>query len=164
MKSEAPHIVQLADVRRAVECDIVAMSTDDMVMDQPMIVSDDRIDTSTTGRESPRATLPRRARNALLVVHIALSVALLGDVLALSAVTLKAMGTMTPSVLVGALVIGPAEGRLLDGPLSESARTQAEGIVLAGGLFDVVALLTAIGLSVFKPGRRRMRTPRPATL
>lgn len=165
---------------------------------------------STTTSTTVTARLTRRARNTILSVHIAVSVALLGDVLALLAVTLMAMGVDDPVqartyhdvmstfslvfgiplsfgalftglalgwgtrwgilrypwviaklglilavILVGALVIGPAEGRMLDEPLSATARDQAEGIILAGGLFDVAALLTAIGLSVFKPGRRR---------
>ncbi len=174
-------------------------------------------DTSTTAAGTAGARLSRRARNTLLSVHIAMSVALLGDVLALSAVTLMAMGANDPVeaqtyyevmstfslvfgiplslgalltglalgwgtrwgilrypwviaklslilavTLVGALVIGPAEERLLDEPLSASTRDQAEGVVLAGGLFDVAALLVAIGLSVFKPGRRRRPSRRGA--
>jgi hypothetical protein len=53
-------------------------------------------------------------------------------------------------ILVGALVIGPAEAELVDGNLDARAR------VIAGACYDVVALVTATGLSVFKPGRRRL--------
>jgi len=63
-------------------------------------------------------------------------------------------------IVVGAFVIGPAEGRLLDTPLSDSSRARNQGIVLAGGLFDIGALLAATGLSVFKPGRPRQRGSR----
>jgi len=40
-----------------------------------------------------RTTLSRPLRNSLLTAHIVLSVSLLGDVLALAAVTLRAIGT-----------------------------------------------------------------------
>lgn len=162
-----------------------------------------------------RTTLTRAVRNSLLAAHIVLSVSLLGDVLALAAVTLRAIGTddvdtarvsfetmsmfslafgiplslgslvtgvllgrgtrwgvfrywwvigkltlILAVIVVGAFVIGPAEDRLLDTPLSDSSRSRNQAIVLAGGLFDIGALLTATGLSVFKPGGPRQRMPR----
>jgi hypothetical protein len=54
---------------------------------------------------------------------------------------------------VGGFVIGPAESAALKG-------TGATGSLVAGAAWDVVALTTAVALSVFKPGRalRRQRT------
>jgi hypothetical protein len=153
--------------------------------------------------------LSRRARNTLLTVHVAASVALLGDVLGLAAVTLRARGADDPVaaeaayeimsmfsltfgiplsftalltgialglgtrwgvlrypwviaklglilvvILVGALVVGPAEGTLLSDSVTESGRSAALTRALAGEVVQIAALLTSVGLSVFKPGRR----------
>lgn len=57
-------------------------------------------------------------------------------------------------MLVGALVLGPAETELLHGRFATSP-------LIAGASYDVIALATASGLSVFKPGRRfRAAEPR----
>jgi hypothetical protein len=55
-------------------------------------------------------------------------------------------------ILVGALVLGPRHGRDAVG------RRRRRGTADAGSAYDVLALLTATGVSVFKPRRRR---PRP---
>jgi hypothetical protein len=52
-------------------------------------------------------------------------------------------------ILVGSLVLGPGVDALRDGDSGAEAR------VLAGAAWDVVALLTATALSVYKPGRAR---------
>jgi hypothetical protein len=52
-------------------------------------------------------------------------------------------------MVVGALVIGPSEGR-----------PGREGLIVAGAAYDVVALTLATGLSVFRPGGRRRPYPR----
>ena len=54
-------------------------------------------------------------------------------------------------ILVGALVIGPANAAMLDG------RGGAEPILIAASAYDVLALSLATGLSVYKPRRRRVR-------
>ena len=50
-------------------------------------------------------------------------------------------------MIVGGVVIGPAEDMMLQGSGDASAR------LLAGGSYDVLALAVATGLSVFKPGQ-----------
>jgi uncharacterized membrane protein len=52
-------------------------------------------------------------------------------------------------ILVGALVLGPSTAAMADG------RGGSEALLIAGGAYDVLALGTATGLSVFKPRRRR---------
>ena len=52
-------------------------------------------------------------------------------------------------ILVGSLVLGPGVDALRDGD------SGAETRVLAGAAWDVVALLTATALSVYKPGGAR---------
>lgn len=56
-------------------------------------------------------------------------------------------------ILVGALVIGPGTSAM------RSGAGGAEGRLIAGAGYDVVALSLATGLSVFKPRRRRARRP-----
>ena len=58
-------------------------------------------------------------------------------------------------MLVGGVVIGPAENLMLHGRVDASAR------LIAGASYDVLALGVATGLSVFKPGRswRSVRAP-----
>jgi len=51
-------------------------------------------------------------------------------------------------MLVGSFVIGPAEATMLDG------NGDATGRLIVAGAYDVLALVVATGLSVFKPGRR----------
>jgi hypothetical protein len=151
-----------------------------------------------------RIRLSRRARHTILTVHIAASVALLGDVLGLAAIALRArdeppaaaatageimsmmsflfgiplslIALITGVVLgvgtrwgilrhwwvtvklvaliavmaVGALVVGPAEGRLSETPTDASPNVIVIGAVVQAGL-----LVGATALSVFKPGRRR---------
>ena len=146
-------------------------------------------------------------RRAVLTVHIAASVGLLGDCAGIVAINVRAATTGDPAlaaasyellemfsivfgiplsfaslgtglalglgskwgvlryrwvtgklvlnisvILVGALVIGPANAAMVDG------RGGAEATLIAAGAYDVLALLLATGLSVFKPGRRRTRT------
>jgi hypothetical protein len=156
-----------------------------------------------------RRRLSRRARNAVLSVHIAASVALIGDSAAFLAIAIRADGlpleeahasyeilgmlsvafgiplsfvalgtgialglgtrwgvfrypwvitklVLLVSVLaVGGLVLSPAEDAALDG-------TGGTAGLVAGATWDVVALTTAVALSVFKPGRR-LRSRRTAT-
>ena len=52
-------------------------------------------------------------------------------------------------ILVGALLIGPATEAMVAG------RDGSEAVLIGASAYDVVALLLATGLSVFKPGRRR---------
>jgi phosphate/sulfate permease len=52
-------------------------------------------------------------------------------------------------ILVGALLIGPATEAMVAG------RDGSEAVLIGASVYDVVALLLATGLSVFKPGRRR---------
>jgi hypothetical protein len=54
-------------------------------------------------------------------------------------------------MLVGALVIGPANTAMLDGDGGGETR------LVAAGAYDVIVLALATGLSVYKPGRRRSR-------
>jgi len=54
-------------------------------------------------------------------------------------------------ILVGALVLGPGTDAMRNGDGGAEAR------LIAGSAYDVVALLAATGLSVFKPRRRRPR-------
>jgi hypothetical protein len=54
---------------------------------------------------------------------------------------------------VGGFVLAPAQEAALDG-------TGGSGGLIAGATWDVLALLVAVGLSVFKPGRTlRRRSP-----
>jgi uncharacterized membrane protein SirB2 len=63
-------------------------------------------------------------------------------------VTIK-LALVVSVMLVGALVIGQNTGR-----------DDRDGLLIAAAAYDVVALCTATGLSVFKPGGRRgRRTP-----
>lgn len=57
-------------------------------------------------------------------------------------------------ILVGALVLGPGTDAMRDGDGGAEAR------LIAGSTYDVVALMLATGLAVFKP-RRRRRPGRP---
>ena len=160
----------------------------------------------------PGRRLSRRWRHVVLSVHIAASVAILGDSAAFLAIALRARSlpaadahasyeilgmlslafgiplsfvalitgvvlglgsrwgvfrypwvvaklTLLVSVMaVGGLVLGPAEDAALGG-------TGGTGGLVAGATWDVLALLTAVGLSVFKPGRplRRARADHEAT-
>lgn len=54
-------------------------------------------------------------------------------------------------ILVGTLVLGPGTDAMRDG------EGGAEPRLIAGSVYDVLALATATGLSVFKPRRRRAR-------
>ena len=156
--------------------------------------------------------LPRRAREALLTLHIIISVGLLGDSAGFLAVAIRAnsiddpvrlaelgnvlnmfsavfgiplsfgaiitgvtlgLGTkwgvfrypwvvaklalIVSVMLVGGLVINSAQARLMEGT------TDTIPNLIAAGAYDVVALSTAVFLSVFKPGRAfsAARTERP---
>ena len=54
-------------------------------------------------------------------------------------------------ILVGALVIGPANAAMLDGDGGK------ESVLILATAYDVVVLSIATGLSVYKPRRRRVR-------
>jgi hypothetical protein len=56
-------------------------------------------------------------------------------------------------MLVGGFILGPAENAALDG-------TGGTGVLIAGATWDIAALLAAISLSVFKPGRALRERPR----
>jgi len=162
--------------------------------------------TSATPQSTPRFRLSPRARRAVLTVHIAASVGLLGDSAGFLAVALRGATTGDPELaaacwqllemfgfvfgiplsltalvtgltlglgskwgvlrypwvtakllaivsvmLVGALVIGPANTAMLDGDGGGETR------LVAAGAYDVIVLALATGLSVYKPGRRRSR-------
>ena len=51
-------------------------------------------------------------------------------------------------IVVGAFLIGPTTGAMVDG------RDGSEAVLILASAYDVVALVLATGLSVFKPGRR----------
>ena len=51
-------------------------------------------------------------------------------------------------ILVGAFVIGPATAAMADG------RDGSDSVLILASSYDVVALVLATGLAVFKPGRR----------
>lgn len=59
------------------------------------------------------------------------------------------LGLLIGVILVGALVLGPGTDAMRTGDGGAEAR------LIAGSAYDVVALLLAAGLSVFKPRRRR---------
>jgi hypothetical protein len=149
-----------------------------------------------------RRRLTRGGRHAVLSVHIAASVAILGDSAAFLAIALRArsqpaheahaayeilgmlslafgiplsfvalttgivlglgsrwgvfrypwviakLALLVSVMAVGGLVLGSAEDAALDG-------TGGTGGLVAGATWDVLALTTAVGLSVFQPGRAR---------
>lgn len=66
-------------------------------------------------------------------------------------VTIK-LALIASVILVGALVLGPAVETMRSGAGGAEAR------VLAGASWDVLALLVATGLSVYRPGRARRRS------
>jgi hypothetical protein len=162
------------------------------------------LNTAPSGR---RRGLTRRARHALLALHIAASVAILGDSAAFLAITLRArtlpaadahasyeilgmlslafgipmsfvalgtgvalgLGTrwgvfrypwviaklalLLSVMAVGGLVLSAGEDAALDG-------TGGTGMLVAGATWDIVAVLAATTLSVFKPGRALRRRNR----
>ena len=57
-------------------------------------------------------------------------------------------------ILVGALVLGPTADAMRTGD------GDAGGLLIVGAAYDVAALTLATTLSVFKPGRARVREPR----
>jgi hypothetical protein len=65
-------------------------------------------------------------------------------------VTLKLLAIVSV-ILVGALVIGPANAAMLDGDGGK------ESVLILATAYDVVVLSIAAGLSVYKPRRRRVR-------
>ena len=169
------------------------------------------LDPAKTERADVRGRrLSRRWRNIVLSVHIAASVALLGDSATFLAISLRAGGlpadeahasyeilgmlsvvfgiplsfvalatgiilglgsrwgvlrypwviaklALLVSVLaVGGLVLSPAEDAALDG-------TGDGAGLIVGATWDVAAIMVAIVLSVFKPGRARSRARRRGT-
>jgi uncharacterized membrane protein len=54
-------------------------------------------------------------------------------------------------ILVGAFLIGPTTAAMADG------RDDSEAVLVLASSFDIVALVLATGLAVFKPGRRLRR-------
>jgi hypothetical protein len=71
-------------------------------------------------------------------------------------VTMKLM-IVVSVLLVGALVLGPAVDTMLAGDGG------AEWRLIAGAGYDIVAMTTAVALSVFKPGRPRVQRMREST-
>jgi hypothetical protein len=65
------------------------------------------------------------------------------------------LGLILSVILVGALVIGPSNAAMLDGPGG------AETVLVAAAAYDVLALTLATALSVFKPRRRRRASVSP---
>lgn len=63
--------------------------------------------------------------------------------------TMAKLALLLTVILVGALVLGPSVEQMRDGSGG------AEGRILLGAVWDLVALATATVLSVFKPGRAR---------
>jgi hypothetical protein len=61
------------------------------------------------------------------------------------------LGLIVSVILVGALVIGPSEGAMTDG---DGGR---ETVLVVAPAYQVLALLLATGLSVYKPRRRASR-------
>ncbi len=178
-----------------------------------------RADVMQAPSRTDRGSFSRRTRNTLLSVHIATSVALLGDLLGLTAILVSAtdaepaaahesyetmamfslifgiplslaalisgvvlglgtrwglfrypwvvakLGLLVAVILTGALVVGPAEEVLASASTTASAREAAEDRTLIALVLQVAALALSTGLSVFKPGRRRVRRvrPRPST-
>jgi hypothetical protein len=57
-------------------------------------------------------------------------------------------------IVVGALLLGPAIDEMRSGD------GDAGGLLIAGAAYDVLALTAATSLSVFKPGRARVRPAR----
>jgi hypothetical protein len=68
-----------------------------------------------------------------------------------------AAATATANTTNGRDLLSPAEDAALDG-------SGGTGMLIAGATWDILALLVATGLSVFKPGRalRRRRPVAPA--
>ena len=65
-------------------------------------------------------------------------------------VTIK-LGVIVSVILVGALVIGPSEAAMIDG---DGGR---ETVLVVAAAYQVLALVLATGLSVYKPRRRASR-------
>ena len=65
-------------------------------------------------------------------------------------VTIK-LGLLIATILSGALVIGPSADHLMDHP------TDGAALLIAGAAFNVAALVISTGLSVYKPGKQRIR-------
>jgi hypothetical protein len=58
-------------------------------------------------------------------------------------------------ILAGALILGPATAAMRDG----AGGTGDQRLLILASAYDVLVLALATALSVFKPGRRRDRTP-----
>ena len=65
-------------------------------------------------------------------------------------VTIK-FGLLIATILSGALVIGPSADRLIDDPSGSAA------VLVAGAVFNVAALAISTALSVYRPGKQRVR-------
>jgi uncharacterized membrane protein len=63
--------------------------------------------------------------------------------------TAAKLGLILSVILVGALVIGPSNARMLDGTGG------AESLLVAAAAYDVLALVLATALTTYKPRRRR---------
>lgn len=87
---------------------------------------------------------------AALISGLALGFGTKWGVLRHSWVTAKLL-VIVSVILVGALVIGPANAAMLDGAGGR------EPVLILATAYDVVALTLATGLSVFKPRRPRVR-------
>lgn len=87
---------------------------------------------------------------AALVTGIALGMGTRWGVLRHPWVVIK-LALILSVMVAGGAITGPAATELVDGTGEPYPQ------LIAGGLWDVVALSTATGLSVFKPGRARRR-------
>jgi uncharacterized membrane protein len=87
---------------------------------------------------------------AALVTGVTLGLGTKWGVLRYGWVTAKLL-LLLSVILVGAFVIGPATSEMHDG------RGGAETVLIAAAAWDVVALILATVLSVYKPGGRRAR-------
>lgn len=162
------------------------------------------VSASAGGTRTARIQLRPATRRALLVVHIASGVGLLGSVAAVLAINVRAASTadtelaaasyellamftvlfgipLSLTALASGILLGLSSawgvlrygwvvaklvlllgvilvGTFVLGPGTDAMRTGrggAEARLIAGSVYDVVALSVATGLSVFKPRRRR---------
>jgi hypothetical protein len=116
--------------------------------------------TSTDDRELAKAAFQLASISGMAFgILLSFSALISGLVLALRGrwgllrypwVTIK-LGLLVATILSGALLIGPSAGRLMDDPAGSV-------VVLVGAAgFNVVALVTSTALSVYRPGRQRVR-------
>ena len=61
------------------------------------------------------------------------------------------LGLLIATILRARLVIGPSADHLMDNP------TDGAALLIAGAVFNVAALVISTALSVYRPGKRRVR-------